>query len=112
MAELKPTYDFYRAWGGALEEDTFQAAIPTAYARVKQRCCAFALSELTEDEQEVFKGAVCAACEALSDDKAGISSYSAGKVSVTFSDTQAAGNTVDAAIERELSGSKLICAVI
>lgn len=110
MAELKPTYDFYVAWGGRLEEETFLSALPTAYAMVKKRCCAIDLSSLADTEQETFKNAVCACVDALSDDSVGISSYSAGKVSVTYADS--ATNTVANVIERELSGSRLIGTVI
>ncbi len=110
MAGLKPTYDFYVAWGGRFEEETFRSALPTAFAMVKKRCCAIDLSSLADTEQETFKSAVCACVDALSDDSVGISSYSAGKVSVTYADSTT--NTVANVIERELSGSRLIGTVI
>lgn len=49
-----------------------------------------------------------AAVDALADDQSGLARYSAGKVSVTFADSAYRSNTVGAAIERELSGTRLV----
>lgn len=112
MESLKPTYDFFTTWGGGLDSESFKSALPAAFARVKARCCTIDLTTLTEAEETTFKNAVCAACEALSSENAGISSYSAGKVSVTFSEAETRRNSIEAAIERELSGTRLISVVI
>lgn len=108
MNELYPTYTEYAAFGGTLEEDGFLAVLSPAFARVKARCCSVNLDWLSDEELDAFKGAVCAAIDALSDDSAGRQSYSAGKVSETFSASSVRASSVEAAIERQLSGTRLI----
>lgn len=108
MAAPKPTYADYQSWGGQLAEDEFQASLPQAVARVRCRCAAVPdLGALEGDELAAYANAVCAAVDALSDGMAGLSSYTAGKVSATFSSAASQGSTVGAAIERELSGTRL-----
>lgn len=108
MAAPEPTYDDYQSWGGQLAEDEFLASLPQACSRVRARCATVSgLDALEGGEQAAYMNAVCAAVDALADGMAGIASYSAGKVSATFSAAAAQGSTVGAAIERELSGTRL-----
>lgn len=108
MAFPKPEYEYYTAtYGGSLDEETFDSSLSAAYGRACCRCCAYMGVDLTEDEQAAFSNAVCAAVDSLSEETAGVSSYSAGSISVTYSEGLG-GNTVTAAIERELSGTRLI----
>lgn len=108
MAALTPTYAYYRQWGGTLDEDTFNGNLHKAAARVSARCCLCRSIDSTNSEVAAYMNAICAAVETMGDAFAGVSSYSAGKVSQTFSADAAAKNTIDAAIERELSGTRLI----
>lgn len=108
MLELDPTYEDYTAWGGSLDEESFGAALPGAASRVRARCAAFGGS-MGAEEADAYIRAVCAAVDALGDGTAGMTGYTAGKVSATFSSSAAADNTVGAAIERELSGTRLAC---
>lgn len=103
-----PLYSEYVQWGGELAEEDFAAALPRAVGRVRQRLAAVDVSSLTDEERRACIGAICAAVDALSDDTAGLASYSAGKVSATFASSAYRANTVEAAIERELSGTRLI----
>ena len=103
-----PRYGEYVQWGGQLAEEDFAEALPRAAGRVRQRLAAVDMSGLSEEEHRACIGAVCAAADALSDDTAGLASYSAGKVSATFASSAYRANTVEAAIERELSGTRLI----
>lgn len=97
-------YEWYsQEFGGALDAKAFGACLPSALARVRARCAAHDLSCLEGGDLAAFRRAVCAAVEAI-DDPA-VSSWSAGKASETYVDASTAG--IDAAIERELSGSRL-----
>lgn len=105
-----PTYEQYRSEymrgaDGGLDEDSFDRALPEASARVRARCASRDLDALDGREAEAYRRAVCAACEAV--DSPAVSSYSAGKASETFADGDSMG--VDAAIERELAGTRLCC---
>lgn len=106
--ELKPTYSEYVSFGGACGEDGFDSALPSAYAQVKQRCCMHDLANLTEDEAAAFCRAVYAAIDAIEDETSGASSYTAGGISVSFGQSDMRRRTVAAAIERELSGTRLM----
>lgn len=103
-----PRYSEYVQWGGQLAEEDFAATLPRAAGMVRNRLAAVDLSTLSDDERMACIGAVCAAVNALSDDTVGLASYSAGKVSATFASSAYRANTVGAAIERELSGTRLI----
>lgn len=100
-------YESYVARGGRLDEESFAAALPKAQSMVRSRTAAVPRGSLTATDQETVYRAVFAAVDALSDDTAGLASYSAGKVSATFSSSAYRSNTVEAAIERELSGTRL-----
>lgn len=102
------TFDGYASWGGQLENDAFSTLLPRAESLVRQRLAAIDPASVTQEEGEARDRAVYAAVEALGDDQAGLASYSAGKVSVTFADSAYRSNTVGAAIERELSGTRLV----
>lgn len=102
------TFDGYASWGGKLESDAFSALLPRAESLVRQRLAAIDPASFTQEEGEARDRAVYAAVEALGDDQSGLASYSAGKVSVKFADSAYRSNTVGAAIERELSGSRLV----
>ena len=101
---LTVAYEWYaEEFGGALDAKAFGAQLPSALARVRARCAAHGLSRLEGDDLDAFRRAVCAAAEALADPD--VSSWSAGKASATYVDAPTMG--ADAAIERELSGSRL-----
>lgn len=102
------TFERYASWGGQLESDAFSALLPRAESLVRQRLAAIDPASVTQEEGEARDRAVYAAVEALGDDQSGLASYSAGKVSVKFADSAFRSNTVGAAIERELSGTRLI----
>lgn len=102
------TFEGYASWGGQLESDAFSALLPRAESLVRQRLAAIDPASFTQEEGEARDRAVYAAVEALGDDQSGLASYSAGKVSVKFADSAYRSNTVGAAIERELSGSRLV----
>ena len=102
------TFDGYASWGGQLESKAFSALLPRAESLVRQRLAAIDPASLAQEEGEARDRAVYAAVEALGDDQSGLASYSAGKVSVNFTDTAYRSNTVGAAIERELSGTRLV----
>lgn len=102
------TFEGYASWGGQLESDAFSALLPRAETLVRQRLAAIDPASFTQEEGEARDRAVYAAVEALGDDQSGLASYSAGKVSVKFADSAYRSNTVGAAIERELSGSRLV----
>lgn len=102
------TFEGYASWGGQLESEAFSVLLPRAESLVRQRLAAIDPASLTQEEGEARDRAVYAAVEALGDDQAGLASYSAGKVSVTFADSAYRSNTVGAAIERELSGTRLV----
>ena len=93
--------------GGAdgMGDDAFAAALPEARARVRRRLALFDCDALDEPELTAYRRAVCAACEAA--DSPAVTSYSAGKASERYADAATMG--ADAAIERELAGSKLAC---
>ena len=102
------TFEGYASWGGQLESEAFSALLPRAASLVRQRLAAIDPASLTQEEGEARDRAVYAAVEALGDDQSGLASYSAGKVSVKFADSAYRSNTVGAAIERELSGTRLV----
>lgn len=102
------TFDGYASWGRQLESDAFSALLPRAESLVRQRLASIDPASVTQEEGEARDRAVYAAVEALGDDQSGLASYSAGKVSVTFADSTFRSNTVGAAIERELSGTRLV----
>lgn len=102
------TFEGYASWGGQLESDAFSALLPRAESLVRQRLAAIDPASVTLEEGEARDRAVYAAVDALADDQSGLARYSAGKVSVTFADSAYRSNTVGAAIERELSGTRLI----
>lgn len=102
------TFEGYASWGGQLESKAFSALLPRAESLVRQRLAAIDPASVTQEEGEARDRAVYAAVEALGDDQSGLASYSAGKVSVKFADTAFRSNTVGAAIERELSGTRLM----
>lgn len=102
------TFEGYASWGGQLESKAFSALLPRAESLVRQRLATIDPASVTQEEGEARDRAVYAAVEALGDDQSGLASYSAGKVSVKFADTAYRSNTVEAAIERELSGTRLI----
>ncbi len=110
LKELTPSYSYYSSWGGSLDENNFNGELPVACARVAQRLAIHNLEEI--EEQEPVKNAVCAAIEAQANGTSGLSSYSAGQVSATYSDKFTSSNTVEAAIERELSGTDLVSVVL
>lgn len=109
MAGSDPTYgwyaDAYLAGGVGIGEEAFLSAFPAARARVRRRLALFDCGALDEPELTAYRRAVCAACEAV--DSPAVTSYSAGKASETFADGATMG--ADAAIERELAGSRLAC---
>lgn len=109
MPASDPTYEWYSSayLNGAegIGKDGFLAALPAARARVRARLAAFDCSSLEGRDLAAYRRAVCAACEAV--DSPAVTSYSAGKASETFADAATMG--VDAAIERELAGSRLAC---
>lgn len=109
MPASDPTYKWYTDsyLGGAegIGEDAFLSALPAARARVRHRLALFDCDALAEPELSAYRRAVCAACEAV--DSPAVTSYSAGKASETFADGATMG--ADAAIERELAGSRLAC---
>ena len=102
------TFEGYASWGGQLESKAFSALLPRAESMVRQRLATIDPASVTQEEGEARDRAVYAAVEALGDDQSGLASYSAGKVSVKFADSAYRSNTVEAAIERELSGTRLI----
>lgn len=102
------TFEGYASWGGQLESKAFSALLPRAESLVRQRLAAIDPASVTQEEGKARDRAVYAAVEALGDDQSGLASYSAGKVSVKFADTAYRSNTVGAAIERELSGTRLV----
>lgn len=104
-----PTFEWYfneylRGAGGVGEAE-FDASLPAASARVRRRLALFDPESLEGADLEAYRRAVCAACEAVS--HPAVTSYSAGKASETFADGETM--TADAAIERELAGSRLAC---
>lgn len=102
------TFEGYASWGGQLESKAFSALLPRAESLVRQRLATIDPASVTQEEGEARDRAVYAAVEALGDDQSGLASYSAGKVSVKFADSAFRSNTVGAAIERELSGTRLV----
>ena len=102
------TFEGYASWGGQLESEAFSALLPRAESLVRQRLAAIDPASVTQEEGEARDRAVYAAVEALGDDQSGLASYSSGKVSVKFADSAFRSNTVGAAIERELSGTRLV----
>lgn len=109
MSSADPTYEWYRDeyMGGAagMGEGAFASALPEARARVRSRLALFDCDALEEPELTAYRRAVCAACGAV--DSPAVASYSAGKASETFADAATMG--ADAAVERELAGSRLAC---
>lgn len=105
---MAATFEGYASWGGQLESEAFSALLPRAESLVRQRLAAIDPASVTQEEGEARDRAVYAAVEALGDDQSGLASYSAGKVSVKFADSAFRSNTVGAAIERELSGTRLV----
>lgn len=102
--ELTPTYEWYTEhYGQALDVKAFSACLPAAESRVHARCACLDLTRLDIAEQNAYRRAVCAACEAEADPA--VVSWKAGKASMEYAD--AASRGTDAAIERELSGTRL-----
>lgn len=112
MGGADPTYEWYAAeymgGGEGMDERAFAASLPAARARVRSRLALFDCDALEEPELTAYRRAVCAACSLV--DSPAVSSYTAGKASETFAD--GATLTVDAAIEREIAGTRLSCAWI
>ena len=101
---LEVTYAWYaETYQGSLEAQAFQAALPRAESRVRARCAAHDLDALEEPEATAYRRAVCSACDAMSDPA--VSSWKSGSASVEYVD--AAANSTDSVIERELSGTRL-----
>lgn len=109
MGGSDPTYkwygDEYLQGGEGLDEGAYLAALPAARARVRRRLALFDCDAIDEPELTAYRRAVCAACEGVH--SPAVTRYSAGKASETFADGATMG--VDAAVERELAGSRLAC---
>lgn len=108
MTAADPTYRWYAdsyANGGGIGEESFDAALPAARARVRQRLSLFDCDALEEPELTAYRRAVCAACEAV--DAPAVTRYSAGKASETFADAASMG--IGSVIEREIAGTRLAC---
>lgn len=109
MQGSDPTYEWYfneylRGADG-IGEAEFDSSLPSAAARVRRRLAMIDPESLEGSDLEAYRRAVCAACEAVS--RPAVTSYSAGKASETFADGETM--TADAAIERELAGSRIAC---
>lgn len=102
--DLELTYEWYTEhYGQALDAEAFSACLRAAEARVQARCACHDLTALDDSEKDAYRRAVCAACEAETDPA--VASWKAGKASMEYVD--ATSRSTDAAIERELSGTKL-----
>ena len=116
MGNNAPDYEFFKEYGGTLDEGSFNAALPHALAEVKRITWPNIVTDT--DEEEAYKRAVCAA---IIVDAAysfsggvgeGISSMTVGSFSVSTT-TNASGTTAyDAdmakAIQGELVGTGLL----
>lgn len=102
MSALTPTYQFYAEHFASLSEDSFNAVLAEAQARVNERVAHRNLEGLPDDEIEAYQMAVCAVCETVDDPV--VTSYSAGKVREEYSDTKMMSS--DAVIDRYLAGTK------
>ena len=88
-----------------MTEDSFSASLPQAKARVNARLALIDLSSLEGEDADTYRRAVCAACERIDDPQA--SSWSAGKASMSFSDSDAQAMSVGAVIEQCIAGTRL-----
>lgn len=108
MHDRVPTYQWYKDnYGGSLSDERFVLLIGEAAAAVDQRLALFDLDALEEPELSAYRMAACAAAENIHEGPA-VSHWSAGKESVTYADG-IDWHTLDSAIERHLSGTRLAC---
>lgn len=86
MDTLKPTYAFYKdTYGGRLSKDRFDTVLSEAVATVGECVC----RPVVAANLAVYQDAVCAVCDVV--DSPAVSSYSAGKVSESYTDVEAQG---------------------
>lgn len=106
----KLTYEVYcDDYCGKMEEDDFDAVLPSATARL----VAIAGADIPERHEHAWLMALCALCDRAgglpgpSGAPAGVKSETVGGTSVTYADAAAAGSDYDAALPW-LSGTGLL----
>lgn len=106
----EPTYPYYRdTFKGTMAEAAFKASLRHAAAAVKER-----IWPNEPDGSEEYKSAVCAAAEveaAYGNNggvQGGMASFTVGAFSATSAGRGSYAEDMDAAIERELTGSPLL----
>ncbi|WP_291289905.1 hypothetical protein [Enorma sp.] len=106
----KLTYEVYcDDYCGKMEEDDFDAALPSATARL----VAIAGADIPERHEHAWLMALCALCDRAgglpgpSGAPAGVKSETVGGTNVTYADAAAAGSDYDAALPW-LSGTGLL----
>ena len=110
-----PDYGFYSSdYGGALDEESFRAALPHAVSSVRRIIWPNDPDELGAADE--YRRAVCAACDVdaeygLSGGAGAPSSVTAGNVSMSFGGADRASSydaDVARAVEGELAGTGLL----
>lgn len=107
MPRPLPTYEFYRSeHKGALDQEAFERALPTASARARE----LAPRDVPDALSEAYMHAVCALADraAGADERGRVSSETVGGTSVAYADAGEGGFTDMDAVKPWLAGTGLL----